>query len=78
LRGQVAPGTESVPTHEGHSSAPCHVLEHHRKQWQHWWQATDSDMGYAAQVDQSLPDVPMPPTLTAEGSPNVLSPHIGP
>jgi hypothetical protein len=62
LRGQVVPGTESVPTPDGHSSAPCHVLAHHRKQWQHWWQATDSDLGYAAHIDQLLPDIPLPPS----------------
>jgi hypothetical protein len=32
LRGQVAPGTESVPHGDTFSSAPWHVLDHHRNQ----------------------------------------------
>jgi hypothetical protein len=66
LRGQVAPGTESVPVTEGMSSAPCHVLSHHRDQWKHWWQASDTDTGYAAELHGILQGISMPPPLSPE------------
>jgi hypothetical protein len=66
LRGQVVPGTESVPVPEGMSSAPCHVLSHHRDQWKQWWQASDTDSGYVEDLHGSLQGIPMPPPLSIE------------
>jgi hypothetical protein len=51
---------------EGMSSAPCHVLAHHRKQRQHWLQATDQNDGYAQNLHLLLLSVPCSPVRTAD------------